>query len=151
MKPIFTILSWLVTLLVPIALVGLGVRVLLSPLFLNIEYNMPYFPPDTYGFTKADRLKWAPYALNYLVNSAGISYLGDLKFEDGAPLYNERELSHMQDVKRLTQTVLRVWYGALALLLLLGVWAWSGGWWQAYRLGLSRGGWLMIGIAVAIG
>ncbi len=151
MKPIFTILSWLVTLLVPIALIGLGVRVLLTPLFLKIEYNMPYFPPDTYGFTKADRLKWAPYAMNYLVNNADISYLGNLKFDDGVPIYNERELSHMQDVKRLTQTVLRVWYGTLALLLLLGVWAWFGGWWQAYRLGLSRGGWLMIWIAVAIG
>ncbi len=151
MKPTFTILSWLVTLLVPIALVGLGVRVLLTPLFLKIEYNMPYVPPDTYGFTKADRLKWAPYAMNYLVNNADISYLGNLKFEDGVPIYNERELSHMQDVKRLTQSVLRVWYGALALLLLLGVWAWFGRWWHAYRLGLSRGGWLMIGIAVAIG
>lgn len=151
MKSTFTILSWLVTLLIPIVLIGLGVRVLLTSLFLQVEYNMPYFPPDDYGFTKADRLKWAPYALDYLVNNAGISYLGDLKFEDGTPLYNERELSHMQDVKHLTQTVLRVWYGALALLLLLGVWAWFGGGWQAYRLGLRRGGWLMIGLAVAIG
>src|SRR5688572_11015821 len=76
-------LSWLVALLIPLALIGLGLRVLLTPLFLKIEYNMPYFPPDTYGFTKEDRLKWAPYALQYLVNNADISYLGDLKFEDG--------------------------------------------------------------------
>src|SRR6185436_17098772 len=94
------ILSWLVALLVPLALIGLGLRTLLTPLFLRIEYNMPYFPPDQYGFTKEDRLKWAPYALNYLVNSADISYLADLKFEDGTSLYNERELSHMADVKR---------------------------------------------------
>ena len=151
MKSTFTILSWLVTLLIPIALVGLGIRVLLTPLFLQVEYNMPYFPPDDYGFTKADRLKWAPYALDYLVNNAGISYLGNLKFEDGKPLYNERELSHMDDVKRVTQGALRVWYGTLALLLVLGVWAWFGGWWQAYRLGLMRGGWLMVGLAVTVG
>ena len=151
MKSTFTILSWLVTLLIPIALVGLGIRVLLTPLFLQVEYNMPYFPPDDYGFTKADRLKWAPYALDYLVNNAGISYLGNLKFEDGKPLYNERELSHMDDVKRVTQGALRVWYGTLALLLGLGVWAWFGGWWHMYRLGLMRGGWLMVGLAVAIG
>jgi integral membrane protein (TIGR01906 family) len=36
-------------------------------------------------------------------------------------------------------------------LLLLGVWAWFGGWWADYRLGLMRGGWLMIGLAVTIG
>ncbi len=145
------LLSWLVAILIPLALIGFGLRVLLTPLFLKIEYNMPYFPPDTYGFTKEDRLKWAPYALDYLVNSADISYLGDLKFDDGAPLYNERELSHMADVKRVTKGALNVWYIALSLLTLLGLWSWRGEWTQTYRLGLMRGGWLMVGLAAAIG
>jgi integral membrane protein (TIGR01906 family) len=147
----FTLLSWFVSILIPLALIGLGLRVLLTPLFLQIEYNMPYFPPDEYGFTKEDRLKWAPYALDYLVNKEDISYLGDLKLDDGNSLYNERELSHMDDVKRVTQGALRVWYVSLALLLALGLWAWFGGWWQSYCLGLMRGGWLMIGLAVAVG
>lgn len=147
----FTILAWLVTLFVPIALVGLGLRVLLTPLFLQIEYNMPYFPPDDFGFTKADRLHWAPYALNFLTNSADISYLADLKFDNGKPLYNERELSHMSDVKRVTQGSLKVWYLSLGLLALLGIWAWLGGWWPAYRIGLMRGGWLMVILAIIVG
>jgi len=147
----FSILSFPVTLLIPIALVGLGLRILLTPLFFQVEYSMPYFPPDQYGFTKADRLKWAPYALNYLTNDADISYLSTLKFEDGKPLYNERELSHMNDVKRVTQGALKVWYISLAALALLGVWAWAGGWGQAYRLGLMRGGWLMVILAITIG
>ena len=145
------ILSSLVTILVPIVLIGFGLRLLLTPLFLRIEYSMPYFPPDDFGFTREDRLKWAPYALDYLVNNEGISYLGDLKFDDGTPLYNERELSHMDDVKRVTQGALRVWYVALAVLLLLGGWAWFGGWWSEYRLGLMRGGWLMVGLALTVG
>jgi len=145
------ILSWLVAILIPLALIGLGLRVLLTPLFLRIEYNMPYFPSDKYGFTKEDRLKWAPYALEYLVNNADISYLGDLKFEDGTPLYNERELSHMEDVKRVTKGALNVWYVTLALLLGLGVWSRLGHWEQAYRQGLMRGGWLIVGLAVVIG
>jgi integral membrane protein (TIGR01906 family) len=147
----FTILPWLVAILVPIALIGLGLRLLLSPLFLKIEYNMPYFPPDEYGFTKEDRLRWAPYLWDYAINTAGISYLGDLKFDNGEPVFNERELSHMDDVKRTVQGSLRVWYITLALLLLFGLWAWFDGWWQAYLLGLMRGGWLMIGLAVTIG
>ena len=146
-----SILSWLVSILIPMALIGLAIRVLLSPIFYKAEYNMPYFPPDDYGFTKADRLKWAPYAVNYLVNNADISYLGDLKFDDGTPLYNERELSHMKDVKRVTQGALQLWYLSLATLLLLGVWAWFGDWWDFCRLGLMRGGWLMVGLAVTIG
>ncbi|HSO12543.1 MAG TPA: DUF1461 domain-containing protein, partial [Anaerolineales bacterium] len=151
------ILSWLVAILVPLALIGLGLRVLLTPTFLQVEYNMPYFPPDEYGFTKQDRLKWAPYAVNYLTNNADISYLGDLTFEDGSPLYSERELSHMVDVKVVTQDALRVWYVSMAFLLLLGVWGWFGhfvsaqyDWWESYRLGLMRGGWLMVGLAVTI-
>lgn len=147
----FQILYWLISLLVPLALIGLGLRALLTPTFLQIEYNMPYFPPDEYGFTKEDRLKWAPYALDYLVNSAGISYLGDLKFDDGSPLFNERELSHMEDVKRVTRGALNVWYISLALLVLLGIWSWRGRWIQDYRRGLMRGGWLMVGLAGAIG
>ena len=146
-----TVLSWLVAILVPIALIGIGLRVLLSPIFLKIEYNMPYFPQDEYGFTRDDRLKWAPYALDYLVNDTDISYLGELKFDDGTTLYNERELSHMDDVKRVTQGALRVWYLTLTILALLAVWAWFGGWRQAYRLGLMRGGWLMVGLAVVVG
>jgi integral membrane protein (TIGR01906 family) len=146
-----SILSSIVALLVPVALIGLGLRVLLSPLFLQIEYNMPYFPPDEFGFTKQDRLKWAPYALDYLTNDEDISYLGDLTFDDGTSLYNERELSHMDDVKVVTQGALRAWYISLAILLLLGVWAWFGGWWTEYRFGLMRGGWLMIGLAVTVG
>lgn len=146
----FTILPSLVAVLVPIVLIGLGLRLLLSPLFLQIEYNMPYFPPDEFGFSKEDRLKWAPLALDYLTNNEGISYLGDLRFDDGTPLYNERELSHMDDVKLVTQGALRVWYVSLVILLLLGLWAWFGGWWTEYRLGLMRGGWLMIGLAVTV-
>jgi integral membrane protein (TIGR01906 family) len=145
-----SILSWLVTILIPIVLIGLALRVLLSPLFYQVEYNMPYFPPDEYGFTKADRLKWAPYAVNYLLNDADVTYLGKLKFDDGTPLYNMRELRHMQDVKNVTQGALRLWYISLALLAVLGVWAWFGGWWLYFLLGLKRGGWLMVGLAVTI-
>jgi len=146
-----TILSWFVSLLVPIALIGIGLRALLTPTFLNIEYNMPYFPTDGYGFSQADRLHWAPYALEYLVNNADISYLGDLRFENGTPLYNDRELTHMEDVKRVTKGALNVWYITIALLVMLGGWSWREGWMQAYRSGLMRGGWLMVGLAGVIG
>lgn len=144
-------LSWLTTLVTPIVMLGLALRILLSPLFINVEYRLPWFPPDEYGFTTADRLQYAPYALKYLVNDADISYLGDLTFPDGGPLFNARELSHMQDVKVVTQGALKVWYEALLLLVTLGVLAWFGKRWQAFLLGLKRGGWLLIGLVVTAG
>lgn len=146
-----TTLSYLTTILTPIFLLGLGLRILLTPLFYNIEYRMPYFPPDQYGFTLEDRLGWAPFAIDYLINDADIYYLARLTFEDGSPLYNERELSHMQDVKVVTKGALQFWYVTVVLMAGLGVWARYGEWWQAFREGLRRGGWLMIGLVVALG
>jgi integral membrane protein (TIGR01906 family) len=151
MKTIFRIFSWLVTLLIPLALTFLGLRLMLSRAFLEVEYRMPGFPPDKYGFTLTDRLHWSRYALDYLVNDADIAYLGDLAFPDGSPLYNGRELSHMQDVKGVVGPVLWIGYGGWLLLLALGLWARFGGWWTGYLRGLRRGGWLTVGLAAGIG
>jgi integral membrane protein (TIGR01906 family) len=141
---LYRALSWLVAVLVPVALVLAAVRAMMTPAFLHFEYNLPGFPEDPFGFTKEDRLYWAQFAVDYLVNSAGIEYLADLRFENGAPFYNERELSHMLDVKNTTRIALSVWYLSLAALVVLGVWAWRAGWLAEYRRGLSRGGFLTV-------
>lgn len=145
------IASWSVTLLTPILLLGLALRLMLAPWFLHVEYRMPYFPADEYGFTTADRLRWAPFALDYLINDAPVSYLADLKFDDGTPLYNERELSHMEDVQRVVQWALRTWLICVAVLAVLGVSAWRTGWTYDYLSGLRRGGFLMLGLVAALG
>ena len=141
---LYLVISWLITLLIPFILIGLGIRVLLTPLFPNIEYRMPYFPPDIYGFSTQDRLHWGMDGINYLLNSADVSYLGDLKLSDGTPLFTEPELSHMHDVKVVVQNFLKIWYIVIVVLILLGVWAWRGKWWSAYSQGLRRGGWLTL-------
>lgn len=147
---IFRILSWVVTLLVPAALCLTAVRAMMTPLYLQFEYNSPGFPADPYGFTKADRLYWSNIALDYLLNNAGISFLGDLRFKDGSPVYNERELRHMVDVKKTVKGALTVWVVSLVLLVVLGVWAWRGGWMDAFRIGMVRGGWLTVVLLAGI-
>lgn len=141
---IYRALGWLVTVLVPVALVLTGVRAMLSSPFLYFEYNTPNFPEDPYNFTKQERLYWSHIALEYLVNEAGIEFLGDLRFADGTPVYNERELRHMLDVKNAVRATLAVWYLSLGLLLVLGTWAWRAGWLGAYWRGVGRGGWLTV-------
>lgn len=143
--------SLLVSLLVPVALIGSAVRILLTPVFYQVEYRMPYFPEDNYGFTQKDRLYWAPFAVEYLVNDADISYLGDLKFENGAPLFGERELTHMEDVKHVVRGTLNAWVISLSLLALAGMLAWRGDWLYEYLTALQRGGRWMIGFAVTLG
>jgi integral membrane protein (TIGR01906 family) len=143
-------LSWLVAILVPITLMLLGMRLLLTPAFVNLEYRMPGFPADPYGFSQTDRLHWSKIALQYLLNDSDISYLGDLHFADGSPVYNERELSHMSDVKNVVKAALKLFYFAIGTLAVLVLWAWQGNWMSDYKCGLQRGGWLTIGLMGAI-
>ena len=116
-------------LLLPVAMVLTSVRLLLTEVFVRLEYSLPGFPADRYGFTTGDRTHHAGIALDYLLNNAGIEFLGDQQFANGAPVYNERELQHMEDVKRVTQSTLKVgWVGVgLVLGLSLLIWQVAGG------------------------
>lgn len=106
-----------ITLAYPVLLTLIAARLVMTPLFLQLEYNRPGFPPDIYGFTREDRLNYAPYALDYLLNAADISYLGDLHFREGGALFNTNELQHMEDVKALTSVAFSVaWIAGLGAL-----------------------------------
>jgi integral membrane protein (TIGR01906 family) len=152
------IVSWLVTILLPVALALLGVRLVLMPWFVELEYRTPGFPDDSYGFTRQERIQYARIALDYLINDTDISFLADLRFPGGeqAPdyscqfmddcthLYNDRELEHMVDVKNAIHWVQLVLYTSLALILVMGIWAWYGKWWQEFCQGMRRGGLLTL-------
>lgn len=134
------IIQVVVVILVLFILLLTGVRLLLTDTFINIEYGMAYFPADDYGMSQTERQQWAVLALDYLLNTEDISFLGELAFDDGSALYNQRELSHMLDVKVLTQKVIKIWFVCLAAFAALGAWAWFGGWWQDFRKMLSVSG-----------
>jgi integral membrane protein (TIGR01906 family) len=166
-KKLPLVLSWLVTLLVPVILVLTAVRLMLFPWYFQFEYRTPGFPKEPYGFTLQDRLTYARIAVDYLLNDAGIEFLGDLRFPDGEQvpepscsymddctyMYNERELKHMVDVKVVVKAALQVWLGSLLVVVLLGIWSWRGRWMSEYLHGLSRGGLLtlvLIGVILAL-
>jgi len=145
------VLSILVTICVPILLVLISVRLVMSEPYLQIEYNKPDFPPDSYGFTQADRLRYAPYAVQYLINDAGIDYLGKLTFPDGTPFYNQRELQHMVDVKVVTRAAFGVLGGTLILLaILVAILIRTPDGRRALQQGLFSGGLLMLAILAAL-
>lgn len=100
--PIQRLLQVMIILCMPPLLVLVSVRLVMSEAFLQLEYNRPGFPEDEFGFSTDDRLKYGPYGVNYLLNDADISYLGDLEI-DGQPAFNSRELKHMEDVKVVTR------------------------------------------------
>lgn len=154
MKSLYRILSWVIAFILPVVIVLSVVRFVINPWYPEFEYHTPGFPADPYGFTLQDRLAYSKLAVKYLVNSAGISFLGDLRFPAGqqAPpptcaemtdcthLYNDRELQHMIDVKNVVQGAERVLVISIIALVILGIWAWLGKWANEYLKGLQRGG-----------
>ena len=144
------VFSALVTLSIPIIISVLSILVLLSPIFTNLEYRRPGFPDDSYGFTTAERLDFGNQTRRYLISNNTLEDLQQLVFENGDPIYIERELSHLEDVKIVLQGVLKVFYGAAAVYVLGGLIARSRGWQNIYLKAIFLGGKITAGLLVMI-
>ena len=142
--------SALVTLTIPVIISVLSIHILLSPIFTNLEYRRPGFPEDNYGFTTADRLEFGNQTRSYLISNNTLDDLQQLVFENGDPIYIERELTHLEDVKTVLQGVLRVFYGAAAVFVLGGLIARMRGWQEIYLNAIYLGGKITAGLLVTI-
>jgi len=110
----------LVILLTPLLIITTGMRMALSPVFINIEYRLPNFPPDQYGFSLSDRLYWADFSIDFIAGKIDKQTFSSATLSDGSPLFNGREISHMVDVRNLTVAMLWTWrFLALGFAILL--------------------------------
>lgn len=146
------ILGLLVTMAVPVILSTLSILVLLSPAYIQIEYRRAGFPPDRYGFSTAERLEYGNLTRRYLVTRQNLDQLRSLEFDTGDPLYLERELTHLRDVKIVLQGLFLAVGVCAAVLALAGLYSWKADWEKDYLAAVSRGGRLtalaLIGILV---
>ncbi|MBM4464688.1 MAG: TIGR01906 family membrane protein [Chloroflexi bacterium] len=113
-KSILTIARTLLVLSIPVFLLLTNLYIFMSPAFLRYEYGRADFPPSP-GFTDEERLMVAKKAVTYLRSDVGIEILGDLEGEEG-PLFREKELAHMVDVKVVTGRAFLV-HGLLGLVI----------------------------------
>jgi integral membrane protein (TIGR01906 family) len=150
MKPLPMIFSVLVPIAVVIFIILTSVFLWMNPIIWDSLYNSPGFPPDTYGFTAKDRMTYSRVSLEYMINDAGISFLANQKLPDGSPLFNERELSHMVDVKRLARSAFITWGILIVLLAGSAILAYRQKWMAVWGRSVSMGGWITIGLIVAI-
>jgi len=147
---LFRLIRLIVLVLTPLVTLMIAVRLLITPAFVQFEYRLPNFPDDHYGFTIEERLRWSKPSVNYLVNKENISFLSSLVFDSGQPIFNDQELSHMEDVKAvvtgmqgalaisviilMTVSLITIHLGGKEMLLRSYYWA----------------GWLIIGLIVSI-
>ncbi len=113
----------ILTIILPFVMVMSGVIMVFTPEFLQFEYRDAAFPEDPFGFTMDERIEYGTESVNYIIDPLFKypgDYLAGLKKEDGSPLYNERELSHMQDVKMVFQTARAVMAGMIVFIILTG-------------------------------
>ena len=150
MKILVKILLVLVTICVPFFLLMGSIRLLINPFFLDHEYGLSTFPADDFGFTTTDRLKWGKLSLEYLTSNESDEFLGTLKFKDGSPLYNDRELDHMLDVRILVKSALIAWYIVTAFLIATGLFLWKIDALKEFWKAISYGGWLTLGFILII-
>lgn len=143
------ILKTLLILLIPIILILGSARLLATDAYLAFEYDKASFPSDSYGFTPQQRFILASTNIHYVRAHLPNDELSKQTL-NGVSVYNEREVTHMADVKAVFQVVLRVWQVAFILLLLIGIVFWQNGERKALASALQSGGLLTSGIILTI-
>lgn len=93
--------KFLLVIFLPFIILMFFVNLLMSNAFLKFEYNAPWFPTDPYGFSIDDRIEFGSATIQYLITDQGRVALDELKSDDGKPLYIQREVDHLVDVKNV--------------------------------------------------
>jgi len=144
-------LQALIALLLPVVLVIGSIRLVATDAYLAFEYGRADFPADGLGFDAGQRLAYASVNLRFVRDGLSIGALAGQRLGD-TPLYNDRELSHMQDVQRVYQAAGFGWMIALNMVLLA---AFALGWRRQTRpalaASLKRGGLLTAGLVAGVG
>ena len=148
-KTVNKMLKTLLVLLIPMLLILGSARLLATDAYLAFEYGKVSFPPDSYGFTPQQRFILASTNIHYVRAHLPSNELSKQTL-DGVPVYNEREVTHMADVKAVFQVVLRVWQMSFILLLLLGFIVWQKGEQKIFASALQSGGLLTSGTILTI-
>ena len=152
-----TVFFAIITVILPFILLMSCVILVFTPAFLTYEYKKPDFPPDPYGFTLEQRIDYGTASVYYItetIHRYGDDFLAGLRIDEDTPLYNERELSHMKDVKVVYQASRAVLGVMLIFVILTILLVWKnpdslGGFLRALR----NGAWLtiaLIGVVIVL-
>lgn len=144
-------LKLLITLLIPLVIIIGIVRLLATESYLTFEYNKTDFPEDPFGFEYTERLAHAAANLQFVTQNQPLADLSG-QMQNGTPLYNSREIMHMQDVQYIYKIAWQVWQFALILAVLSGLaLAWRKESRPVLASAIQSGGALTAGLVVLIG
>lgn len=142
LSSLLAVCVFFITLLIPYPFLA-------RPEFIHWEYARPGFPPS-FRFTPEERERLSIATLRYVISDESLEYLRTLSDESG-PIYNERELRHMADVKRVASGALLALRLSLALAFLLAIVLWLKGGRRELSIGLFAGALSLIGFGAVTG
>jgi len=139
------LLTLVIVIGIPIALILTNVFIFMTPNWLAYQYSQPDFPPSV-RFTPQDRYRLASESIEYIRGNRTLEQFKALG------VYDEREIKHMVDVRDLVDKV-KVGLPMLAILIIvsLGALARQKESRALAARGLLNGAILTIGLFVAIG
>jgi integral membrane protein (TIGR01906 family) len=125
-QKIAALIKWVVVIAIPFFLTTGTLRLIItwdSPSYPEFEYAR--IPPDQFGFSDNERLQYAATTLDYLRRpesaDQAIGLLEEMTLPDGeSPLYNQREIGHMLDVKNVVDSI-RILFWVLAVVVVGGL------------------------------
>ncbi len=103
----------------PLLFVGVPVRIAFSEWFVEWEYNRADFPPDTYGLEDDYRKRLALLGLRAVLSEEGMEEFRKAVLPDGRRAFREKEIRHMEDVKKVLDVFFPLLYALLFLHLFL--------------------------------
>ncbi len=146
---IATVIRMILLLCTPLLLLLSNLYLVATPAFIRYEYGKAGFPPaDVYS--PEERHVLAEATLHYLRSAEGAGSLEGLALE-GNPVYNEREIKHLVDVKWVMGGAFLV-HGTCVVLVCLALFAsWRQGLWKIVFRSVYEGCCVLLGSLAVIG
>lgn len=146
------ILSILLTLVIPIILIGAGIRSIFTPVFIRAE---SFLFKNQAEDKKSEQYQRDIYVTEYITNNKGENYLRQLLDEQGNPVLGKVDRQTLNAIRSITTVVFDIWHISLLTLLVTGVLFWvygsSSTFINATRMGAKLSLWVspVIGLLVA--
>jgi len=152
MRIVSLVIGIAIALAVPLVLAVNGLRLVTNERYVEALYERGGVPADRYGLSTEERRALALVGLRSIQpGSAGIDLLRGATLASGDPAFNARELSHMEDVRRVLAQAYRVQIVVVlviaALAVLLGLRRSTR---TVVPVALARGAVLTLALAIAI-
>jgi hypothetical protein len=141
-----SILSWSIAILIPIALLGLSSRVIFTPLFCRLEYNLQELLNQPMSLSKYDLILRSSSIAEYLTTDQETGFLNQLKLTSGQRMFKKEELPLFRNAKTEVRKMLFYWLASLLCLYVTSLLLWAKNWLSTLQNGVKKGGLLTMGL-----